>query len=189
MVDREREESMSFSRESDMAAPVIAWLEGIGMDQVKKEFLNPWQSCDLAAIRFDPEKTALRLLMGQKKPVINWIDKAQPFIENPPAWHPIHSRIIAVELKLRRIKEALGQARGNLRFAEESYVAFPEQVALRVASSNRWLGYFTLGIGLLSVSGEGCFMVLPSAGNCSVDKAIQFYCAEKFWRTRKVRRA
>jgi hypothetical protein len=40
-------------------------------------------------------------------------------------WAPLHQRIVAVELKLRRISEALSQGLSNRTFATESYVALP----------------------------------------------------------------
>jgi hypothetical protein len=62
-------------------------------------------------------------------------------------WMPLPSRIVAVELKLRRIAEALQQARANLGFAEESYAAFPMPVARRIArESSSWSSYFDDGI-------------------------------------------
>ena len=42
---------------------------------------------------------------------------------------PLHDRIVAVEMKLSGIADALDQALQNKAFAEESYVAFPTDVA------------------------------------------------------------
>ena len=51
-------------------------------------------------------------------------------------WMPMHRSIVAVELKLHRVAEALRQARANLSFAEESYVGLPAAVA-KVAAAGR----------------------------------------------------
>jgi hypothetical protein len=101
-------------------------------------------------------------------------------------WMPLQDRIVAVELKLSRVDEAMRQAVNNLGFADESYVALPADVARRVMSSaTRWSKFFDFGIGLLSVARQ-CSQVLRPAektGNWT-DNAIQLYCVEKFWSTR-----
>jgi hypothetical protein len=100
-------------------------------------------------------------------------------------WVPLHKRIIAVELKLDRVEEAMSQAWNNLIFADESFVALPTEIAHRVAAKrDRWSSFLDSGVGLLAVSGRECKVLIPSR-NRSVppDAAIQFYCIEKFWRT------
>jgi len=101
-------------------------------------------------------------------------------------WMPMHERLISVELKLSRIDEALNQALNNLGFADESYVAFPADVAERVATHPfRWRASLEAGVGVLAVGRQECSVLRPArkaAG--SVDAAVQLYCVEKFWRTR-----
>jgi len=101
-------------------------------------------------------------------------------------WIPLQNRLVAVELKLSRILEAMHQALNNLGFAEESYVALPAQVALRVASNAaRWSRYFDAGIGLLGVGRRSCRILVPARKNRErPNHAVQLYCVEKFWRTR-----
>ena len=103
-------------------------------------------------------------------------------------WMPLQDRLVAVELKLSRVKEAMHQALSNLGFAEESYVGLPAKVARRMASdSSRWSGFFDAGIGLLSVTPRGCKPLVPARERKtpdSTDGVLQFYCVEKFWRTR-----
>lgn len=101
-------------------------------------------------------------------------------------WMPLQERLVAVELKLSRIEEAMRQAMNNLGFAEESYVGLPATVAHRVASRcSRWSVFFEAGIGLLSVSRRHCeVLVHPHGTSGWIDPAIQLYCVEKFWRTR-----
>jgi len=101
-------------------------------------------------------------------------------------WMPLQDRIVAVELKLSRIDEAMHQAANNLGFADESYVALPSDVARRVMSNaSRWSKFFDLGIGLLSVAQYRSQVVRPArkTGNWT-DVAIQLYCVEKFWNSR-----
>ena len=101
-------------------------------------------------------------------------------------WIPLQDRIVAVELKLSRIDEAMRQAANNLGFAEESYVALPADVARRaVSSASRWSKFSDAGVGLLSVARHRCEVLLPAAKPKKwMDTAIQLYCVEKFWSTR-----
>lgn len=99
-------------------------------------------------------------------------------------WMPLQKRIIAVELKLKKVEEAMSQAQNNLTFADESYVALPERLAARVlAKCDRWFCYFESGVGVLSVSHRDC-KIAHRSRNSHPDPVLQFYCAEKFWRTR-----
>lgn len=101
-------------------------------------------------------------------------------------WMPLQDRLVAIELKLFRIEEAMRQATNNLSFADESYVGLPAEVAHRVAlKSSRWSAFFDAGVGLLSVSKHNCdVLVQPRKSGVWSDLAIQLYCVEKFWRTR-----
>lgn len=101
-------------------------------------------------------------------------------------WMPLQERIVAVELKLYRVDEAMRQAVNNLGFADESYIALPSDVARRVISNeSRWPKLFDAGVGLLSVARHHCQVLRPAEkiGN-RTDKAIQLYCVEKFWGSR-----
>ena len=100
-------------------------------------------------------------------------------------WMPLQDRLVAVELKLSRIAEAMHQALNNLGFAEESYVGLPIEVAHRVASSpSRWSDYFDAGVGLVGVARRRCEVLVPARKvQGRADTAIRLYCVEKFWRT------
>ncbi len=100
-------------------------------------------------------------------------------------WCPLQDRLIAVELKLSRIEEAMRQALNNLGFAGESYVALPSDVARRVAANaGRWSRFFDAGVGLLGVTRQRCRVLAPARKSQDrAEKAVQFYCVEKFWRT------
>lgn len=101
-------------------------------------------------------------------------------------WMPLQDRLLTVELKLARQQEAMLQARKNLDLGAESYVAFPSDVAYRMAAQpQRWQEYFDLGIGLLAVSRSNCVQVIGARANeAKYDEAVQLHAVEKFWRTR-----
>ena len=100
-------------------------------------------------------------------------------------WMPLQKRLIAVELKLNRVIEALSQAKNNFGFATESYVALPQDVALRVIKNVSKRNDFTeSGVGLLAVTRSSCDVVIRSSKKTSADNFLQLYCVEKFWRTR-----
>jgi hypothetical protein len=98
-------------------------------------------------------------------------------------WSPIYDRLIAIELKLNRVEEAMRQARKNLFFVEESFVALPAVLAARVLeNSQRWRGFFDSGIGLLAVKRTTCSVLIRSKNsNRSIDEAVRLYSGEKFW--------
>src|SRR2546426_4075035 len=52
-------------------------------------------------------------------------------------WFPLHERIVAIELKLDRIEEAIRQATTHLRFTKECYVGLPAGIALRISEGRR----------------------------------------------------
>lgn len=114
------------------------------------------------------------------------VSSAQGRLQKLNGWMPLQDRLIAVELKLSRIQDAMHQAMNNLGFAEESYVGLPAAIARRVASNpSRWSAFFDAGVGLLSVSRHHCDVLLqPRTTEGWTDAAVQFCCVEKFWRTR-----
>lgn len=99
-------------------------------------------------------------------------------------WMPIQNRVVAVELKLSRIDEAMRQAANNAGFADESYVALPASVALRVAAKrSRWADYFSCGIGVLAVFEHRCEVVVAALQIVPAKPSpLRVYLAEKFWR-------
>jgi hypothetical protein len=100
-------------------------------------------------------------------------------------WAPLHFRIVAVELKLNRITEAVGQAASNRAFATDSYVALPMRSAWRVAHSERAYSLLRRGIGLLGVSQRTCFeLIKPITTKGISDEIVQSHVVERFWRTR-----
>ena len=99
-------------------------------------------------------------------------------------WAPLHQRIVAVELKLRRISDALSQAQSNWSFATESFVALPAEVAERFRSSHRRIDFSESGVGILGVTWTTCYVVLPATQMVKPDTVLQAHCVERFWRTR-----
>lgn len=99
-------------------------------------------------------------------------------------WVPLQEEIVALELKLSRVEEAVHQARNNLGFADLSFVGLPSLVACRIAESRVRRREFTReGIGLLSVGETRCRVVIRPRRRAEwTDKALQLYCVDKFWR-------
>ena len=97
-------------------------------------------------------------------------------------WMPLHKRLIAVELKLTRIDDALHQAINNLGFADESYVALPTDVAKRLIKGKRRPDFNEKGIGILAVSPDTCRRALPPRKQePSTTNTTQAYSVERFW--------
>jgi hypothetical protein len=103
-------------------------------------------------------------------------------------WVPLHERLVAVELKISKVAEALGQARNNLGFADESFVGLPAALARGVeANALRRADFVAAGVGLLGVTHSCCELLIPAQSNRIVsDEALQLYCVEKFWRSRVI---
>jgi AraC-like DNA-binding protein len=101
-------------------------------------------------------------------------------------WMPLQHRLVAVELKLSRVEDAVRQATNNCGFASESYVALPFDTARRVLERKRQRSrVLHAGVGLLGVRIDSCEELIPAKANVNdADPAIQLYCVEKFWRSR-----
>jgi len=98
-------------------------------------------------------------------------------------WTPLQKRFIAIELKLKRVAEAILQAENNFGFADESYIALPDDLATRLAAKlARRETFKASGVGLLGVTSNSCKLLIPShRQNIEKDAVVQFYCVEKFW--------
>lgn len=157
---------MMFARERDMMPVVAAWMASQGL-LVKTETFLYIGYCDLVGAALNPEMVERRLRRRKD-------------------WRPLHRRLIAVELKLARIGEAFQQARWNLTHVEESYVAFPADIAERIASKReRWQEFFDEGIGLLAVTPELCSVAMPAGPNRQAHAPCIERQVEKFWRERR----
>jgi hypothetical protein len=96
-------------------------------------------------------------------------------------WMPLHSKVVSVEMKLKKFPEVLAQAVANLSLTSESYIAMPEPEALKIASKNQER-LRTSGIGMLAVGPTEVFELVAPSQEASSDKTITAYCAERFWR-------
>lgn len=100
-------------------------------------------------------------------------------------WVPLHTRLISVELKLSRVRQALSQARANQGAADESFVGLPLPLARAVLSRQTVKEFREAGVGLLGVGGDCCQVLLRAQKRASrPDAATQLHCVERFWRTR-----
>ena len=97
-------------------------------------------------------------------------------------WMPLSRKIIAVELKLARIQDALAQAVAHLEFADESYVALPMERAMRLARGRGRDAFTTEGVGILGVREDECRMLrrsqCPENAICGV---MQMLYVDRFW--------
>ena len=98
-------------------------------------------------------------------------------------WMPMQKRLIAIELKLKRVEEALLQAQNNLGFVTESYVGLPADLAIRIAGSARCHDFHERGVGLFAVTPASCHLLIRSRRESTSNPVFQFCCVEKFWRT------
>jgi hypothetical protein len=105
-------------------------------------------------------------------------------LQKQNGWAPMHDRIVAVELKLSRVSEALAQAVSNRAFATESYVALPMKVATRLSDSARYSKFKAAGIGVLGVTPISCRLISQAFETIEPDVTLQMHCVERFWRTR-----
>lgn len=98
-------------------------------------------------------------------------------------WMPYHEQLVAVELKMRRVDEALAQARRHKAITAESYVGMPAVVAERVAFTEKRADFEAAGVGLLSVQDDICkVLIAPDLSAKTVIEAQEFCAAEACWR-------
>ena len=98
-------------------------------------------------------------------------------------WMPLHRRLVAVELKLSRVSEALQQAISHHAFADESYIALPMTVADAVTTSDSRLQHFKhSGVGILGVGPSECCLKLAARIKPPTSSTFQIHASERFWR-------
>lgn len=103
-------------------------------------------------------------------------------LQKQNGWMPLHKKILALELKLTRIDDALHQAINNLEFADESYVGLPMQKAMQVVNGKKKTRFSEKGIGVLGVSSQECKVLLkPDRTKAKPNDIIQAHCVERFW--------
>jgi hypothetical protein len=96
-------------------------------------------------------------------------------------WMPLHKRLIAIELKLSRLSDAVHQAAANRDFADESYVGLPMDLARRVSSSSHRVDVADAGVGLIGVAPEGCRCLIRAKSSVKASPITQLHCVERFW--------
>lgn len=98
-------------------------------------------------------------------------------------WLPYHEQLVAVELKLRRVDEALAQARRHKAITVESYVGMPAVIAEKVAFTGRRSEFEAAGVGLLSVQDGNCSVLIPpDILEKTVLQTQELCAAEACWR-------
>jgi len=96
---------------------------------------------------------------------------------------PLHRCIVALELKIDRISDALHQAANNLGFADESYAGFPAEFAAKIGNSKWGTAFRQAGVGIVGVGKRRCAVLLSSDSSKSTqDPVLQAYFADRFWR-------
>ena len=154
-----------------LQVPDVEERRSISIDRLAKKFSNaiPRECLDRDIARLQSDGFLIQTKHGR--------------LQKRNGWMPLQNRIVAVEAKMTRIEEALQQARANLGFAEESYVAFPLQLAKRIAANPApWTAYFSQGIGLIGVTTTRCESLIDSnKQELNHDPAVRLYCTEKFW--------
>jgi hypothetical protein len=143
---------------------------GISIDQLWKQFSVAMsrETLEVEVERLVKSKFAFRTSTGALK--------------SRNGWKPLHSRVLAVEMKLNRISEVIAQARKNLSFATASYIALPSLVAHNFSERRSRKKVEKCGIGVISVSREKCtVLVPPSETNGLLDGISQSYVVERFW--------
>ena len=101
-------------------------------------------------------------------------------------WHPLHARLVAVELKLRDWQNALRQAARYFVCVDESYVALPEEQVDVALGADGGALFRKSGVGLLAVTGGGRVRTVMKSywrrRRTRSERAPVTHAAERFWR-------
>jgi len=97
-------------------------------------------------------------------------------------WAPLHKQLIAVELKLSRISEAIAQANSNRNFATQSYVAMPLPVAERAVSGATRELLISSNVGMIGVSPDSCTILMESQCSAALSPLYETHAVEQFWK-------
>jgi hypothetical protein len=166
----------NFKLEKEMTPIVRKWLEDQGYI-VRPEMVTV-NNCDLVGCKFDMDNVRLRVKQRQKTPLSS---AALSVIERDPdtrrpEWMPLASHIIAVELKLSRIREVVDQALWHTYHAHQSYIAMPLKNAERAMEKEK-VGR----VGVLGVTPQGVQLLHRAAEN-NIRGSYSDRIAEVFWR-------
>lgn len=95
-------------------------------------------------------------------------------------WMPLHSRVVSVEMKLKRFSEVIAQARANLSLTPDSYIAIPEPDALRLVAKKE-SELKDIGVGVLAVNPYRAYEALAPVSPSQRNNTYSAHCAERFW--------
>ena len=101
-------------------------------------------------------------------------------------WLPMHDHLVAIELKMRHLREAVRQAQRYLAFADDAYVGFPWPLAFRIAKDRRSEILRMAGVGLLAIRPARVqALIEPAPGHrpWPVERATQLQTVDRIWRT------
>ena len=98
-------------------------------------------------------------------------------------WWPLERRLVTVELKLSRVRDAIFQAACYTSIAHESYVAFPMETAERLLAAGPLREVREAGVGVLGVDIHRCSVLLsPVQQGRTRDEIVRTHAVESFWR-------
>jgi len=98
-------------------------------------------------------------------------------------WVPLRQRLVAVELKIDRVSDALHQATNNFWFADESYVGLPMRIAERLVGSQSAKEFRRARVGILGVGRRHCRLLLDSGSwNSARNPVLEMCFTDRFWR-------
>jgi len=98
-------------------------------------------------------------------------------------WMPLRRRIVALELKIDRVGDALHQATNNFGFADESYVGLPMRIAERLVGSQSAKKFRRARVGILGVGRRHCKVLLDSGSwNSARNPVLEMCFTDRFWR-------
>lgn len=156
----------------DSIADVVVLLGGVQPDVPVTKPLSVGESVILSMLRRDGATTTDELtrrcgLNGKAKRILNRLDRlglvrcsATGRVAAERSWLNT-TKIVAVEAKLLRWRDALAQATSYRRYADESYVALPEAFAQPARQGSEF--FRAAGVGLVVVSEHGARRVIPAA--------------------------
>lgn len=99
-------------------------------------------------------------------------------------WVPLHKKVVALELKLTRINDALHQAMNHLEFADNSYVGVPMEIGQHLINNRKKSEFIQEGIGLVGIGRRKCKVLLnPTPNKSHQNEIMRMHCGERFWRT------
>jgi hypothetical protein len=146
----------------------------------KTEVIYESFRADLVGVEFDLDRVGKR---SRKSPYSRPEIYKKYYDRSFPDWFPIHKKMIAVELKLSDMGGVLLQAFNKASYAEESWIAMPEEYASKCLDKY----YYSIngcGIGVLAVKPEGCQVLqVPRIVHYKSFNFVEnAFLSERFWK-------